>query len=146
MRLAVEELYANLLQFFIRALNWYQENTFKHILHSITRPVELRYRDLLERIEELSRKVDQLSASASRAEIRAIHIKISSVILKLDTYQNDSLNAILTKLNVHEESLLDIRSRIIGMEDFEEPTYVVMNVGRLTYYFSVTRDERKFCD
>jgi hypothetical protein len=38
MMTVMEELYAHVIQFLIRAHDWYREGTFRHILHSITRP------------------------------------------------------------------------------------------------------------
>lgn len=77
MRSALEDLYAYLIKFFIRAFDWFQENPFQHILHSITRPPELRYKDLLDDIDCHSRRLDQLATSGSQAEVRAIHIEIA---------------------------------------------------------------------
>jgi hypothetical protein len=67
-------LYAYVMKFLIRALNWYQEGPLMHIIHSITRPVAIRYKDLLGDIEECSRQVDQWATAAAQAELRDIHI------------------------------------------------------------------------
>lgn len=77
MKSALADLYAYTIKFFIRAIEWFRENPFQHILHSITRPPELRYKDLLEDIESQSRRLDQLAASGSQAEVRAIHLELS---------------------------------------------------------------------
>jgi hypothetical protein len=37
-RKIIESIYAHTIRFLIRALQWYQEGKFKHIIHSITRP------------------------------------------------------------------------------------------------------------
>lgn len=79
MKTAIEELYAYLLKFLIRAVDWFQENPFQHILHSITRPPELRYNDLLEDIDHHSRRVDHLAVSGSQAELRAVHIELAHI-------------------------------------------------------------------
>jgi hypothetical protein len=55
---AVEELYAHIIRFLIRAYDWYREGTLRHIVHSITRPADLRYHDLLENIEAGSRNIE----------------------------------------------------------------------------------------
>ncbi|KAK2613560.1 hypothetical protein N8I77_000467 [Diaporthe amygdali] len=77
MKLAFEDLYAHLIKFFIRAFDWFRESSFEHILHSITRPPELRYKDLLDDIDCHSRRLDQLATTGSQAEVRAIHIEIA---------------------------------------------------------------------
>jgi hypothetical protein len=114
MRVAVEELFAHLLRFFVRALDWYQENTFSHIIHSITRPPEIRYQDTLELIDELSRRIDQLAVSASQAEIRTIHNKLNSLISKLDAGDARGLSSVLTKLDQHEQTLVDLGTKMVG--------------------------------
>jgi hypothetical protein len=73
MTAAVEGLYAHIIQFLIRAYDWYREGTFRHIFHSITRPVELRYHDLLEHIETGSRNIEQLAVAGSQVELRQMH-------------------------------------------------------------------------
>lgn len=79
MKSAMTTLYAYLLKFFIRSRNWYNEGSWKRIVHSITRPSELRYKDLLEKIGRASNEITQLSQSASQAEVRTIHDKIDAL-------------------------------------------------------------------
>ena len=65
MQAAVEQLYLGLLSFFTRALEWFLESPWRHVLHSITQPVELRFDDLLKLVNTSSRNVEQLAVSAS---------------------------------------------------------------------------------
>ena len=69
----VARLYAYLIQFLTKALKWYQEGTFKHIIHSFTQPVGLKYKDILENIEDCSRRIDQWAISSAQAELRDVH-------------------------------------------------------------------------
>lgn len=71
---AVAQLYAHLIDFFIKALKWYREGTLKHVLHSITQPAGIRYKDILNSIEICSRTIDQWAETSARAELRDIHI------------------------------------------------------------------------
>lgn len=80
------QLYAHILRFLVRAHDWYKEGTFKHIVHSITRPVELRYDDLLQNIAQSSRVIEQLASSGHQAEVRDMHNEIDSS-LKHSTQQ-----------------------------------------------------------
>ena len=73
MKQEVARLYAYLIQFLIKALKWYQEGTFKHIIHSITQPVGIKYKDILENIEDCSRCIDQWAVSSAQAELRDVH-------------------------------------------------------------------------
>jgi hypothetical protein len=75
---AVEGLYAHIIRFLIRAHDWYQEGTLRHIVHSVTRPADLRYHDVLEDIEAGSRNIEQLAIAGSQVELRQMH-----TILKL---------------------------------------------------------------
>lgn len=70
------QVYAYILRFLVRAHDWYKEGTFKHIVHSITRPVELRYDDLLQNISQSSRAIEQLASSGHHAEFRDMHHEI----------------------------------------------------------------------
>lgn len=79
MKQAVAELYAYIIKFLIRAKNWHQENWVKHAWHSISRPVELRYSDLLSEIETRSQMVHELTIAGSQAEQRVMHQKIDEV-------------------------------------------------------------------
>ena len=45
----------------------------KHMLHSITQPASIRYKDILNDIEECSRRIDQWAVSSAQAEIRDMH-------------------------------------------------------------------------
>ena len=97
---SVELLYAHIIQFLIRAYDWYREGTFRHILHSITRPSELRYQDLLEHIAACSRNIEQLAAAGSQVEIREMH-----------TY----MKLMAARLEKSESAMIELRSLIISM-------------------------------
>lgn len=68
---------------------WCNESKFQHVYHSLTRPYELRYNDLLERISSYSDDIIELAAIGSQAELRIMHntqIKqFQDTILALDT-------------------------------------------------------------
>ena len=89
MRIAVEELYAHILRFLMRAHDWYRESSLRHIINSIIQPPELRYVDLLDRIQECSRRIDQLCLSGSQAELRDMHNKLDIVVTKLERSDAD---------------------------------------------------------
>lgn len=84
---AVEKLYSDILHFFLRAREWCEEGSLKHLLHSITRPPELRYKDLLDQIAESSRLVDRLAVAGAQAEIREMNGKLTSITAQLQTIQ-----------------------------------------------------------
>ncbi|RGP66303.1 hypothetical protein FSPOR_6681 [Fusarium sporotrichioides] len=134
-RQAVSNLYANIVRFFIRAHEWCQEGALRHLLHSITRPPELRYQDLLEDITADSREIDQLAAACARVEIRDISLKINSIVAKLDSFQSDSSGAviptnqdIIARLDslqaLHSGALLDTNQRLSDLQFSQIMSYI----------------------
>ncbi|RGP77598.1 hypothetical protein FLONG3_4289 [Fusarium longipes] len=126
-RQAVNNLYANLIRFFIRAHEWCEEGTLRHLLHSITRPPELRYKDLLEDINTSSREIDQLAAASAHVEIRDISLKLNSIVAKLDSLDSSTSSTvfeanknILAKLDsfqtLHSGALLDTNQRLSDLQ------------------------------
>ncbi|KAH8586200.1 hypothetical protein B0O99DRAFT_748479 [Bisporella sp. PMI_857] len=84
MQTAVAELIAHILRFLIRAHDWYQGSTWKHVIHSITQPSELRYDDLLELISRSSAVVHGLAVSGQQVEFRYRHSKVDEINSKVD--------------------------------------------------------------
>ena len=79
MKIAVAELYAYIIRFLMRAQDWYQESRALHVLHSLTRPVELRYADLIEAIKTCTDNVKNLATAGVQAEIRDMHLKLQAM-------------------------------------------------------------------
>ena len=84
---AVGNLYASIMRFFIRAHDWSREGRWKHLVHSITRPVELRYKDLLDQIAAESREIDQLATSGAQVGIYKMTLQLSDIVKKLESFQ-----------------------------------------------------------
>ena len=79
MKIAVAELYAYIIRFLMRAQDWYQESRALHLLHSLTRPVELRYTDLMDAIKTCTQNVNNLASAGFQAEIRDVHLELQSM-------------------------------------------------------------------
>jgi hypothetical protein len=84
MKTLVATLYAHIINFVQRAIKWYKEGKIMHAITSITRPLSLRFQDLMNEISESSRKVDQLVASLSLAEQRQMHSKLQDTYVLLE--------------------------------------------------------------
>ncbi|KAI1390347.1 uncharacterized protein F4822DRAFT_233452 [Hypoxylon trugodes] len=69
----IESIYAQVMKFLMLALEWYQEKRWKHAIHAVTRPFELRFNDILESITALSRELNEIANTSSHAEQRDIH-------------------------------------------------------------------------
>jgi len=117
MKTAISDLYAHILRFLIRARDWYEEGTLRRWLHSITRPAELRYNDLLEQIAQSSRLIDQLAAYGSQAEIRNI---------------NNKLDMVLTELDRSNSIVKDLRTSFTCMLRTPESLYLLSNSSSLS--------------
>jgi len=89
----------------IRALQWYQESPLMHALHSITRPVAIRYKDLLEEIDDCSRQVDLWAITAGQAELRDVHSSQSSILSCAHDLHTLSLR--------HSEQLVEITKLLL---------------------------------
>ncbi|KAK4159056.1 hypothetical protein QBC43DRAFT_327957 [Cladorrhinum sp. PSN259] len=105
---AVEKLYSDILQFFLRAYEWCQEGSFRHLLHSVTRPPELRYRDLLEQIAESSRFVDRLAVAGQQAEIRDMNGKLTAITVQLQKIQDSQF--------LHSSALVDTNRKLSDIQ------------------------------
>jgi hypothetical protein len=79
MQKTIATLYALIMKFLLRALEWYEQSTLSRAIQSFTRPAALRYDDLIQDIEHTSKKVDQLSVAGSQAEQRDMHYKLQEV-------------------------------------------------------------------
>jgi len=76
---AVAQLYAHIINFLIRAKDWYEEGKLRHALNAFARPAKLRYDDIIQDIESCTKEIDQLSMASARAEQRDIHLELQEV-------------------------------------------------------------------
>lgn len=72
-------IYAQILKFLLRALNWYRESRLEHAIHAITQPVELRFDDIIYGINRLSRNLTEMALASSHAEQRDIHTVVQGL-------------------------------------------------------------------
>lgn len=113
MRLAVDNLYSGILEFLLTAHSWCNESKLRHFYHSFTRPHELRYHELLDRITECSNNVMELAVLGSYAEIRVMH---TSQARKLE----DILNALEVADRERENQLQGLTRAVSRLETSEE--------------------------
>ena len=81
----IAQLYAHLMEFLVKAMKWYREGALKHIVHSITQPVGIRYKEILESIEDCSRNVDKWVIASAQAEMRDMHVLQQKTLLNVET-------------------------------------------------------------
>lgn len=123
MRRAVGDLYVKLLRFFMRAYEWCHESSFRHFLHSLTQPPELRYQDLLQDISTSSRQIHQLAESMSRIELREIHYLASQVDQRFQSMDTkvDNITSLVTDLRS------DIIARLVSVESLISSSHLDTN-------------------
>ncbi|KAF4336554.1 hypothetical protein FBEOM_9596 [Fusarium beomiforme] len=103
------------------------DGKLRHLLHSITRPPELRYKDLLEDIATNSREIDQLAASSAHVEIRDISLKLNTIVAKIESFEARQSSALLNsnqtivaKLEsfqaLHSSAQLDTNQRLSDLQ------------------------------
>ncbi|KAF6814632.1 hypothetical protein CPLU01_14354 [Colletotrichum plurivorum] len=121
MRRFIEDIYAHTIRFLIRALRWYQESKFKHVIHAITRPSELRYDDILSTISSLSRSMSDAAQTSSQAEQRDMHLAMlkqaeNQQILQqiVETQAARILDAIATAGGGQQDTLARLQQAIDG--------------------------------
>ncbi|TQN67034.1 hypothetical protein CSHISOI_08421, partial [Colletotrichum shisoi] len=103
-RRIVVAIHANVLKFLVRALRWYQESKFMHVVHAITRPTELRYDDTLLTISALSRSMSDAALASSQAEQRDMHMGIFQ--------QSQALEALQSSVDGHGTMLRQIATAV----------------------------------
>ena len=100
---AVAQLYAHLMEFFTMAWQWYHEGPMKHMLHSITQPASIQYKDVLNDIEECSRRIDQWAVSSAQAEIRDMNTRQQNMQMDVK-----DINGLLQKNNKAVSGILEV--------------------------------------
>ncbi|KAE8452953.1 hypothetical protein EG329_012140 [Mollisiaceae sp. DMI_Dod_QoI] len=116
---AVAELYAYVIKFLIRAQNWYKENKLEHAWHSFSRPVDIRYKDLIEEIRVRSETITALAVTGSQAEQRDMHRK-----LQMELEHNQALRRevqeiktlIISYQSINSNVLLDTNRRVSDIQ------------------------------
>ncbi|KAK6863621.1 hypothetical protein PG995_000149 [Apiospora arundinis] len=79
MQRAIAELNTYILRFLIRAHDWCKEQPWEHFLHSITRPPELRYDDLLDAIASSTKNIEELASCGEQVKIHGMHQKVDQM-------------------------------------------------------------------
>ncbi|KAF5484808.1 hypothetical protein CGCS363_v014092 [Colletotrichum siamense] len=72
----VAQLYAKILEFSIKAIQFYKKGKLSHSIASIVKPFSLNFKPIIEEIRERSIRVDELAGALSKAEIRDLHVKV----------------------------------------------------------------------
>ncbi|KAF4542778.1 Nacht domain protein [Lasiodiplodia theobromae] len=88
-RVAVEELYAELIKFLFRTLKWYEQSPWKHAFTAFAAPFKLRFEDLKTKINRHARRIDKLATALSQAKLAAMHRQLQ-ILLEVQNSTNTS--------------------------------------------------------
>ncbi|KAI0971619.1 hypothetical protein F4678DRAFT_431332 [Xylaria arbuscula] len=123
---AIVAMYAHILRFLIRSLRWYQESKVMHMIHAITRPVDLRYDDLLTTISSLSRSLTELALASSHAEQRDMHTSIQQQLfcqkgiqMSVDQLMNlvlEMRDSMATEQVINASARIELRQRLSDIQ------------------------------
>ncbi|EAU29358.1 predicted protein [Aspergillus terreus NIH2624] len=94
-------LYAHIIQFLLRALEWYEERPWKRAMHAVTKPAALRYTDIINNIHQTTDKITAHATAGSHAEQRDIHRKFLAIQKMMEqnaSSSTDGLTRILQEL------------------------------------------------
>ncbi|KAK6852030.1 hypothetical protein PG995_012155 [Apiospora arundinis] len=126
LRQIITKIYGHILRFLVRALGWYQESKPRHAFHSLTRPTELRYDDILSSIASLSRSMLETAGASSQAEQRDMHLGIRQQIQNQETLQGsvERLTSIVLEMQssmaaervFHESARIEFRQQLSGIQ------------------------------
>lgn len=104
-------LYAHIIRFLLRALEWYEHGAWKRALHSVSKPAPLRYGDIFEDIRRVTESIDAHAVASSQAEQRDMHKELVSIRRIVET--GHETNAIEQKhLRQKLERLFDLISEL----------------------------------
>lgn len=120
MKQAVSVLYAHIIKFLLRALEWYEEGKVAHAIHSVTKPAALRYDDLLKDIGRATRRISELAITSSQAEQRDMHNELRALTLAVKQLKED----ISLDRSIKTSALLECRHALSDIQSTRALTYV----------------------
>ena len=115
MQSTVALLYAHIVHFLIRALQWYEEGKLKRALHSITKPAALRYDDLIKDIQRDARSIASHAVTSSQAEQRDMHVELRELRGRTElaiSRSREEQQEVMKRLNTMTTMVVQLRESI----------------------------------
>ncbi|KAF2139755.1 uncharacterized protein K452DRAFT_336461 [Aplosporella prunicola CBS 121167] len=88
LRAAVESLYAEIINFLLRTLKWYEQSRWKHALNAFTAPYKLRFEDFRDRVNRHARRVDKIANTLAQAKLVQMYRQIQELSAALKESDN----------------------------------------------------------
>ena len=83
MKEAVSEIYSKVVQFLLRAYDWFSQSKIRQTWEALSRPAELFYDDLVQDVEDCAKRIDALANAGAHAEQRDMHLQMQSLNEKI---------------------------------------------------------------
>ncbi|KAI8677450.1 hypothetical protein NCS56_00635000 [Fusarium sp. Ph1] len=144
--LAVESLYAVVLDFLLIAHSWCNESKLRHAYHSFTRPHEIQYKDLLERITDCTNTINELADVGAQTEIRVMHTthtsKLNEIIKALQACESDGkrqMDGLICSVSRLEVSTREIDKKLNTFTRLFESSGITINdlIARVENFYSM---------
>ncbi|KAF4451241.1 hypothetical protein FALBO_16362 [Fusarium albosuccineum] len=104
----IERLYAQIIEFTIRAMRWYEKHPVPRALSALGSPFQLKFRDIVDDILETSRCIDRLALSMSQVEVRQMRLELGET-----QRVAEEIKASLEKYSqLHYSGLIDTNRKI----------------------------------
>ena len=113
MQISLARLYTHILDFFVSALEWYNDSRAAHALKSIFQPWDLKFRAKYEAIAAEAKQIQRLADVALKAELRDTRLEVMQ-----GTRHWQSVRQELSELKLENQQLASLfQARFGVMED-----------------------------
>lgn len=115
-------LNAQIIKFLTVSLSWFKESRALHILHSVTRPPQIQYNDLVEKIGILSQTISTAAQLSSFAEQRDMHSVMKNIMSKQESLE-DKVDDKFTKIS---QELCEVKTALVTAQTLNSSAQVSM--------------------
>ncbi|OCL01442.1 hypothetical protein AOQ84DRAFT_402968 [Glonium stellatum] len=86
MKDAIQKLYADIVNFLVRGLQWYEQGSLRHTFRAFSSPYKLLFQDLRDKIDESARRIDDMAITLSHAQISEMYKMIVRMENSINSY------------------------------------------------------------
>ncbi|TGO29089.1 hypothetical protein BPAE_0019g00650 [Botrytis paeoniae] len=123
MRKYIIMLNAQIIKFLTVSLSWFKESRALHILHSVTRPPQIQYNDLVEKIGILSQSISTTAQLSSFAEQRDMHSVMKNIMSRQESLE-DKVDDKFTKIF---QELCELKTAMVTAQTLNSSAQVSMH-------------------
>ncbi|KAF7960399.1 hypothetical protein EAE96_000082 [Botrytis aclada] len=116
-------LYAQIIKFLTVSLSWFKESMALHILHSVTRPPEVCYNNLIQKIGILSQSISTTAQLSSFAEQRDMHSVMKNIMSRQEGLE-DKVDDKFTKIF---QELCELKTAMVTAQTLNSSAQVSMH-------------------